>query len=160
MQHRVSKAGKGWATFIIEDYNDSHEFRMFGEEYMKNRHFLVPSSFLFVKTVVKPGWVNKDTGIAGEPRIQFTDFKLLHDIMDELCKKITFKLALEEVNEDTIRNLQHLCATNAGKQSVHFTIWNRKEKIELNLPSRNTKVNITNELLSALEKENIAFKLN
>ena len=160
VQHRVSKAGKGWATFVIEDYNDSHEFRMFGEEYMKNRHFLVPSSFLFVKTVVKPGWVNKDTGIAGEPRIQFTDFKLLHDIMDELCKKITFKLDLNEINEDTIRNLQHLCATNAGKQSVHFTIWNRKEKIELNLPSRNTKVNITNELLSALEKENIGFKLN
>ncbi len=160
VQHRVSKAGKGWATFIIEDYNDSHEFRMFGEEYMKNRHFLVPSSFLFVKTVVKPGWVNKDTGIAGEPRIQFTDFKLLHDIMDELCKKITFKLDLDEINEDTIRNLQHLCATNSGKQSVHFTIWNRKEKIELNLPSRNTKVNITNELLSTLEKENIAFKLN
>ena len=160
VQHRVSKAGKGWATFVIEDYNDSHEFRMFGEEYMKNRHFLVPSSFLFIKTVVKPGWVNKDTGIAGEPRIQFTDFKLLHDIMDELCKKITFKLDLDEINEDTIRNLQHLCATNAGKQSVHFTIWNRKEKIELNLPSRNTKVNITNELLSALEKENIGFKLN
>lgn len=160
VQHRVSKAGKGWATFIIEDYKESNEFRMFGEEYMKYRHFLVPTSFLYVKTIIKPGWVNKDTGIAGEPRIQFTDFKLLHDIMDEMCKKITFKLALEEVTEDKIRNLQHLCVTNSGKQSVHFTIWNAKEKIELNLPSRNTKVKITNELLITLEKEHIAFKLN
>jgi len=160
VQHRVSKAGKGWATFIIEDYKESNEFRMFGEEYMKYRHFLVPTSFLYVKTIIKPGWVNKDTGIAGEPRIQFTDFKLLHDIMDEMCKKITFKLALDEVTEDKIRNLQHLCVTNAGKQNVHFTIWNAKEKIELNLPSRNTKVKITNELLTTLDKEHISFKLN
>ena len=160
VQHRVSKAGKGWATFIIEDYNESNEFRMFGEEYMKHRHFLVPSSFLYVKTIVKPGWVNKDTGIAGEPRIQFTDFKLLHDIMDEMCKKITFNLALEEVTENKIKDLQHLCVTNAGKQNVHFTVWNAKEKIELHLPSRNTKVKITSELLTILEKENITFKLN
>lgn len=160
VQHRVSKAGKGWATFIIEDYNESNEFRIFGEEYMKFRHFLVPSSFLFVKTVVKPGWANKNTGIVGEPRMQFTDFKLLHDIMDDLCKKITFKLALEEVTENKIKDLQHLCITNGGKQSVHFTVWNAKEKIELDLPSRNTKIKITNELLTTLDKEKIAFKLN
>ena len=160
VQHRVSKAGKGWATFMIEDYKENYEFRIFGEEYMKFRHFLVPSSFLFVKTVVKAGWANKNTGIVGEPRMQFTDFKLLHDIMDEMCKKITFKLALNEVTENRIRDLQHLCATNSGKQGVYFTVWDAAEKIELDLPSRNTKINITNELLTTLEKEHIAFKLN
>ncbi len=159
VQHRVSKAGKGWATFIIEDYNDSHEFRIFGEEYMKYRHFLMPSSFLFVKTVVKPGWTNKD-GITGEPRMQFIDFKLLHDIMDEMCKKITIQLPLHEVTEDKVKDLQHLFVTNSGKQQVIFTVWDGAEKIELNITSRNTKVNITNELLSTLDKEQIAFKLN
>ena len=160
VQHRVSKAGKGWATFIIEDYNESHEFRMFGEQYMKFRHFLVPTSFLFVKTIVKPGWVNKDTGIAGEPRIEFSDFKLLHDIMDEMCKKITIQLPLHEVTENKVKDLQHLFVTNTGKQQVIFTVWDGAEKIELSITSRNTKVNITNELLSTLEKEQISFKLN
>ena len=49
VQHRVSKAGKGWALFTIEDYGDSNEFRIFGEEYLKMKHFLVPNSFLFVR---------------------------------------------------------------------------------------------------------------
>jgi DNA polymerase-3 subunit alpha len=40
VQHRVSKAGKGWAMFTIEDYGDSHEFRIFGEEYLKKFSFL------------------------------------------------------------------------------------------------------------------------
>ena len=160
VQHRVSKAGKGWATFIIEDYNNSNEFRIFGEEYLKFRHFLVPNSFLFVKTVIKAGWMNKNTGIVGEPRMQFTDFKLLHDIMDEMCKKITIQIPLQEVTENRIKDLKHLLVTNAGKQQVYFTIYDEKEKIELNLPSRASKIKISNELLSTLEKEQVAFKLN
>ena len=160
VQHRVSKAGKGWATFIIEDYNNSNEFRIFGEEYLKFRHFLVPNSFLFVKTVIKAGWMNKNTGIVGEPRMQFTDFKLLHDIMDEMCKKITIQIPLQEVTENRIKDLKHLLVTNAGKQQVYFTIYDEKEKIELNLPSRASKIKISNELLLTLEKEQVAFKLN
>jgi len=160
VQHRVSKAGKGWASFIIEDYNESNEFRIFGEDYMKFRHFLVPSSFLFIKSVIKPGWTNKE-GVTGEPRLQFTDFKLLHDTMDDLCKKITIQIPLNQVTENRVKDLQHIFTTNvSGKQNVHFTIWDEKEKIELNLPSRNTKIKVTNELLSTLEKEQVTFKLN
>ncbi|MFN0728038.1 DNA polymerase III subunit alpha [Polaribacter gochangensis] len=160
VQHRVSKAGKGWATFFIEDYYNNNEFRIFGEEYLKFRHFLVPNSFLFVKTVIKAGWANKNTGIVGEPRLQFTEFKLLHDTMDEMCKKITIQIPVEEVTENRINNLQQLLATNPGKQSLYFTIWDKKEKIELNLPSRTPKIKITNELLTKLEKEQVTFKLN
>ena len=67
-QHRISKAGKGWAAFTVEDYNDSFEFRIFGEDYLKFKHFLVPNSFVYVKTIIKPGWVNKE-GVKGDPRV-------------------------------------------------------------------------------------------
>lgn len=49
VQHRVSKAGKGWAMFTMEDYGDSNEFRIFGEDYLRMKHFLTPNSFLFVR---------------------------------------------------------------------------------------------------------------
>ena len=55
VQHRVSKAGKGWASFFIEDYLDSFEFRIFGEDYLKFKHFFVPNSFLFVRTTIQKG---------------------------------------------------------------------------------------------------------
>ena len=160
VQHRVSKGGKGWATFYIEDYTENSEFRIFGEDYLKFRHFLMPNSFLFIKTTIKPGWTNKE-GVTGEPRLQFIDFKLLHDTMDDLCKKITIQIPIHEVTENRVKELQHIFTINsAGKQNVHFTIWDEKEQIELNLPSRNTKIKVTNELLKNLEKEQVAFKLN
>ncbi len=159
VQHRISKAGKGWGTFFIEDYSDNHEFKIFGEDYLKFKHFLLPNSFLFIKAVVKAGWPNKE-GVTGEPRLQFTDFKLLHDLMDNLCKKITLQIPLKEVTKDKIKELKHLFVGNSGKQNLYFTIWDSKEKIEITLPSRNTKIKVTNGLLSALEKKQISFTLS
>ena len=159
VQHRVSKAGKGWAAFTIEDYGDSYEFRVFGEEYLKFKHFLVPNSFLYIRATIQPGWTNKD-GVTGEPRIKFTDFKLLHDIMDELCKKVTIKIPIEDVNEENILNLESILKNNAGKQNLRFTIWDEKEKIEVSLPSRNTKIKVSNELLATLQKQQFDYKLN
>ncbi|MDY0780781.1 DNA polymerase III subunit alpha [Tenacibaculum sp. IB213877] len=159
VQHRVSKAGKGWAAFTMEDYNDNFEFRIFGEDYLKFKHFLVPNSFLYVKTTIKPGWTNKD-GVKGEPRVQFTEFLLLHDIMEKMCKKITVKLPLEDVKENTIKELQHIFATNGGSHTLKFVIYDVEEKIELEVPSRTTKVNITNGFLKALDDQFINYKLN
>jgi DNA polymerase-3 subunit alpha len=68
VQHRVSKAGKGWALFTVEDYADSNEFRIFGEEYLRMQHFLVPNQFLFIRSTIQAGWTNKE-GVVGEPAV-------------------------------------------------------------------------------------------
>ncbi|CAI8437955.1 MAG: Uncharacterised protein [Polaribacter sejongensis] len=57
-------------------------------------------------------------------------------------------------------NLETILKNNLGKQTLHFTIWDAKEKIEVNLPSRNTKIHISNELLATLKSQQIDFKLN
>jgi len=159
VQHRVSKAGKGWAAFTIEDYTDSFEFRIFGEEYLKFKHFLVPNSFLYIKSTVKPGWTNRE-GVKGDPRVGFNEFMLLHDIMAKMCKKITLKLPLKDVKDNTIKNLQHLFATNSGSHNIRFLVYDVEEKLEVDLPSRTSKVQITNEFLTELDKQDIAYKLN
>tara|TARA_B110000003_G_C16653808_1_gene535498 strand:+ start:5005 stop:9387 length:4383 start_codon:yes stop_codon:yes gene_type:complete len=159
VQHRVSKAGKGWASFFIEDYLDSFEFRIFGEDYLKFKHFFVPNSFLFVRATIQKGWMNKE-GKEGDARLKFTDFKLLHDVMDDLCKKVTIKIPIEEVHKKSIQNFNTLFKEHKGKQSLSFVIYDVKEEIELEVPSRNTKIKISSELLKTLEDLRINFKLN
>ena len=159
VQHRVSKSGKGWASFIIEDYSDSFEFRIFGEDYLKFKHFFVPNSFLYVRSTIQKGWINKE-GVQGDARLKFTEFKLLHDVIDDLCKKMTIKIPLEELHEQSIKNFEQICKKNKGKQSLRFVIYDVDDKIELDVPSRNTKIKISSDLLKTLENEHINFKLN
>jgi DNA polymerase III subunit alpha len=162
VEHRVSKMGKGWATFVVEDYADSHEFRIFGKEYMQFRHFLVPNSFLYVNAILQPGWANKDTGVVGEPRLKFTNFTLLHDVLDEKCEKITILLNTEEITKKYIQNLHAILKEYeiAGKQKLSFSITERKEKFEITLPSRSMKIKVSSEFFQRMEAENIRYKMN
>jgi DNA polymerase-3 subunit alpha len=162
VEHRVSKMGKGWATFIVEDYKDSHEFRIFGNEYLQFRHFLVVNSCLYVSAILQKGWINKDTGAESEPRLKFTNFMLLHDVMDDKCEKITIQLNMSEINAEYVKHLHSVLKEYeiAGKQKLEFAIRERKEKIDLTLPSRGMKLNVSTEFFERLDKENIRFKIN
>jgi len=160
VQHRVSKQGKGWALFTIEDYVESHEFRVFGEEYLKFRHFLMISNFVYVRAFVREGWVNRDTGKKSDPRIQFNNFQLLHDVMDTYAKKLSISLNINDLKEEKIHALKALLQMHPGNNNLHFVIYDNKDKIKLNMSSRKQKVKISQELLNELENKAVHFKLN
>ena len=160
VQHRVSKQGKGWALFTVEDYTDSFEFRIFGEEYLKFRHFLMQNNFVFVKTFIREGWVNKDTGKKSDPRLQFNNFQLLHDVMENYAKKLSIQLSIKDLQEDSILRLKELLQMHPGNQMLNFVVYDNKEQIKLQMPSRRQKVKVSQELLSELESQDVLFKLN
>tara|TARA_R110000850_G_scaffold277120_1_gene423028 strand:- start:5060 stop:9418 length:4359 start_codon:yes stop_codon:yes gene_type:complete len=160
VQHRVSKNGKGWASFIIEDYSDSFEFRIFGEEYLKFRHFLIPNGFLFCRVFAKEGWINKNTGEKSDMRIQFNTIQLLQDILENNSKKLTIQFKMDEILDAQVEALKNLLKSHKGNHSLDFYFFEPEENIQLQLSSRKQKVQISQELLDALDKENFLYKLN
>jgi|TARA_B110000091_G_scaffold214113_1_gene265868 DNA polymerase-3 subunit alpha len=154
VEHRVSKNGKGWASFFIEDYTTTNEFRIFGEDYLKFKHFLVPNSFLHLKISGRKNYYNDDV------RLQFNEIQMLQDILDKMSKKVTIELDLNEINATKLDLITRILDTHKGDKSIHFTVTENDEKIKINLPSRTKKVAINNELLSTLKKEAFSFKLN
>ena len=160
VQHRVSRQGKGWASFTIEDYTDSHEFRIFGEEYLKFRHFLMINNFVYVRTLVREGWVDRESGKKGEPRLQFNNFQLLHDVMDAYAKKLSIQLNIKSLSEQKIFEIQDLLKLHKGKHALNFVVYDDDETLKLELKSRKQKVQISQELLSELQNQNIFYKLN
>ena len=160
VQHRVSKQGKGWALFTIEDYTDSFEFRIFGEEYLKFRHFLLKNSFVYVKIFIREGWVNRETGNKSDPRVQFNSFQLLHDVMDVYAKKLSIQLQISDLQETRISKLKDIFTMHKGDNLLNFIIYDTEEQIKLNMSSRRQKVKISQELLDELEINDVHYKLN
>lgn len=122
VQHRIAKNGKGWALFNLEGYDESYEFKIFGEEYLKNRHYLIPNSFTYIKIVVKEGWVDRDTGKKGDPRLQFSEFKMLQDVFENFAKKLNILLDVKDLNTDFISKLNAIFQANKGDNTVAFEI--------------------------------------
>jgi DNA polymerase-3 subunit alpha len=122
VQHRVAKNGKGWATFVLEGYDESYEFKIFGEEYMKSRHYLIPNSFTYMKVLVKEGWADKETGKKGEPRLQFSDFKILQDVLGIFAKKLVIHLNINDLQAEFIHRLSTIFQENRGDNTVTFEV--------------------------------------
>jgi len=122
VQHRVAKNGKGWASFSLEGYDESYEFRIFGEEYLKFRHFLIQNNFTYMRVLVKEGWADKETGKKGEPRLQFTLIQYLQDVLPSFAKKLVLLLNINDIQTDFIQQLNQLFQENKGDNTVTFEI--------------------------------------
>ena len=122
VQHRVAKNGKGWASFTLEGFDESYEFRIFGEEYLKFRHYLIPNNFTYIRLVVKEGWADKETGKKGEPRLQFLIVQYLQDVLPTFAKKLIIHMNIEDLRSDLISKLQTVFQSNRGEHSVTFEV--------------------------------------
>ncbi|MEE9364086.1 MAG: DNA polymerase III subunit alpha [Cellulophaga sp.] len=160
VQHRISKNGKGWALFTVEDYTDSFEFRIFGEEYLKYRHFLMISSFTYFKIYVKEGWVNRDTGKKGDPRMQYNMMMQLQNVMETFAKKLTININVDDLKEESIFQLKDTLVSFQGNHILNFMVYEMEEQIKVSLTSRKQKIEITSELLAALDEDEVHYKLN
>ncbi|MDG1057922.1 MAG: DNA polymerase III subunit alpha [Flavobacteriaceae bacterium] len=160
VEHLVTKTGKGWGKFTIEDFSDQYEFKIFGEDYLKFRHFILPNNFVSLRIRVVEGWRNRETGQLGPARIQFNDFEMLHDTLKANVKKITLMFELKQLNESKIRDLKALMSPFKGDKGLYMDVFDTEEQIKLTLPSRKQRVEVSNKLLSALEEQNIHYRLN
>ena len=160
LEHRVSRQGKGWASFTLEDYVDSFEFRIFGEDYLKYKHFLILNNFIHIKTKIVEGWKNKETGIVGEPRIQYKNFKLLQDVVKSFARKLSIQLNLDDIEEGRIDEIKKLLVKHRGDHNLSFVVYDEKEKIKIDMQTTKHKINISQELLELLDQEKIYYKLN
>ncbi|MDP5002228.1 MAG: DNA polymerase III subunit alpha, partial [Flavobacterium sp.] len=122
VQHRTAKNGNGWGSFVLEGYEESYEFRIFGEEYLKYRHFLLQNQFVYIKINVKDGFTNRDTGKKSEPRIQFLDVKMLIEVLPTFAKKLVLQFAINEINENLVSHLNQIFVDNKGDNNVTIEV--------------------------------------
>ena len=121
VEHRTAKNGKGWAMFTLEGYDESYEFRIFGEEYLKFRHFLIQNNFTFLKFVVKEGWVNAE-GKRSDPKIQFLQVQYLQDVLASFAKKLVLQFNIAELSENLIQSLFDLFQKEKGDHQVTIEV--------------------------------------
>ena len=160
VQHRTAKNGKGWASFMLEGYDESYEFRIFGEEYLKFRHFLIQNNFTFMRILVKEGWADKETGKKGEPRLQFQLVQYLQDVLPTFAKKLIIHFNIKDLHTETITRLSELFQLNKGDHQVSFEVMEVekiKRQIELEAVISNSE-EIINDIdgdISELDAEEV-----
>ena len=156
----VTKNGKQWGKFTLEDFSEQYEFRIFGEEFLKFKHFININQFVRLKLNIREGWRNQDTGRIGDPRIQFLSFEMLHDAINNNSKKLTLKFDIRKLQAKRILRLKSELKRFKGDKPICFDIIDSEKSLKLTLNSRKQKVGISPELLDHLDDNDWIYKLN
>ncbi len=134
-QHLTSKTGNPFGRFTIEDFDDSIEITLFGQDYVKFKNFMISGLFVFVQAGVKNRWGKEDMF-----ELKISEIQLLEDLMKTQTRKIVLKLDLPLVNDVFIQKISKLVKEQKGSCNLIFEISDTVNKIGLTMPARKYSV--------------------
>ncbi len=152
----ISKNGKPYGSFTLQDYTDSFRFIMFDKEYLEFSKFFITGYYLLVK-----GRVQKRKFREEELEFHIKSINLLSSVKDELIKSVTIKINPENIDKEMINELHELIRENRGDTELKFLFYDPSDKISLSMFSRTIRVRLNNELISFLDDfPGIEYKVN
>ncbi len=159
--HRVAKSGKPFGSFIIEDYSDSFEIMVFGEDYVKFKGYLQEGYFVQIRGLVQERF--KQIGNWG---FELKSIQLLSDLREKMAKSFTIQFPLHILDQEFMTHLYQLIDTAhvEGQEAncqLKFKIMDEQDRLSIEMPVKKRKIYITNELLDGLEQvEGVRYTLN
>jgi DNA polymerase-3 subunit alpha len=152
----ISKNGKPYGSFTLQDYTDSYRFMMFDKDFVEYSKFFTVGYYLIVKGRVQKKRFNED-----ELEVKVKSINLLSSVKDELIKSVTIRVKASEVTGELISELMDIIKENQGNTELKFLFYDLDEKISLPMFSRSIRVRLNNELISYLEDHpSLDFKVN
>ena len=163
---RVSKTGKPWLEFVLEDFESSISFKLFGKDYDTFNTFLVPNEPLFIKVEAQPRRrFSKDDqdkksaeNAPVECELRIRSIMHLANTKDDFIRSFTIDIPTERVNPDFRKSLLKEIKHNKGKKMLGIRLIDRESKMMAEMFSKKYAVDVNNELLDYLERNNLNYR--
>ena len=146
-QHRISKAGKPFGSFALEDYHHSERFMLFGEDYLKFKDYLVEGWFIFVRGTVEQRRFREDPN---DVEFKVKGVELLADVREKMVGRLRLMLDLVRLDEMQLNALTDLVDQHPG--GIGLTLDITDQESQMTMSSRTRRVAITDEFLAGLEE--------
>jgi DNA polymerase-3 subunit alpha len=148
VQHKMTKTGKPFGTFVLEDYKESYEFALFGDDYVKFRNLMMDGYFLHVKGIIEEKFRQKDNW-----DMKILSMSLLSEMRDKHTKSLTVFIELNALNDGLLNNIQHVLDDNSERYPsknciLRFLVKDREDTIALEAFSKTVKVNPSDDFMA------------
>ena len=154
VQNLITKTGKPWGKFVLEDYNGTHEFALFSRDYENFRKYLFSDYFLFVRGRVQPKPYNDN-----ELEFKIISMVQLSEMRDTMIKEMNVLLPVEDVTPTLVRELTEKVKEAKGETLFRISVIDREAHVSLSLFSKSHKVSLTQSLVSYLDDNEIKYSI-
>ncbi|QQL48251.1 DNA polymerase III subunit alpha [Mucilaginibacter ginkgonis] len=150
VQHKMTKTGKPFGTFILEDYNESYEFALFGDDYIKFRNLMSDGYFVHIK-----GHIIEKFRQVGNWDLGISAISLLSEMRDKHTKSLTVHIEINSLSNQLLLDLKQIVDNNNQKYPakncmLKFLVKDQAENLSIQMPSKSVKVNPSDDLLEEI----------
>ncbi|MDI9357552.1 MAG: DNA polymerase III subunit alpha [Phycisphaerales bacterium] len=145
-QHRKTKTGREYGSFVLEDKTGSQSFNIWAENYLKYKHFLQVDQAVYIKGSFVKSYNQSDI------EFQVGSIYSLYDLKKQETRSIT--LTMEDPNvltKDFIKNLQQLIKTKRGNTVLKIVLKDRESDTELSLVNKDIPFEMSDEIVDFLQ---------
>ncbi len=130
VQHRVTKTGKNFGSFIIEDFTGKTEFLLWSEDYIKFQNYLEKGQNVLLNGFFRPRYNRPN-----EYDFKVNTMSLLETVKQTLTRSVEINVHPASITPDFVNFVDKNVRSFPGKSSLRFNIYEPKENLKVSLYS-------------------------
>ncbi len=152
-RERYSKNNNPYGIVKIEDYSGPYEMFFFGKDWTTWSNYLHQGYFVFIKGKYQPRQWKQD-----ELEMKIESIQLLPEVKDQLLNTFTVTMPLNAIDDTLVNELECLADKYPGKTELRFKV--KEANMQVELKCRKRKINVSKEMISFIEQQQLEFKIN
>ncbi len=128
VQHRVTKTGKNFGSFSIEDFSGKTEFLLWSEDYIKFQNYLEKGQNILINGFFRPRYNRPN-----EFDFKINTMSLLETVKQNLTRSLEINVHPASVTPDFVNFVDRNVRSFPGKSSLRFNIYEPKENLKVSL---------------------------
>ncbi len=145
-QHRVTKTGKQFGSFVIEDYTGKSEFMLWSEDYAKYSNYLEKGKNLFMTGNFRQRYNN-----AGF-EFKVDRMMLLESIKPHLTRQLVVDVEARFLDEQVVRFIEGNVKKHPGKSTLKFNIGESKSNCKISMYTLDNGFEMNDEMAAFLHE--------
>jgi DNA polymerase III subunit alpha len=145
--HRISRQGNKFGSFVLEDYSGKTEIVLFGDDYVRYSAYLQSGHAVMIVGGFRQRF-NK-----AEYEFKVTSISLAENVKRQLTKQVQLEIDVRNVQKDMIEFLEANLQKYPGKSSLRVIVSEPKTNLKANLVTLNTGLEMNTDLIYFLQNK-------
>ncbi|MGZ8537875.1 MAG: OB-fold nucleic acid binding domain-containing protein, partial [Flavisolibacter sp.] len=143
--HRISRQGNKFGSFVLEDYSGKTEIVLFGDDYVKYNAYLQLGQAIFIVGTFKQRYNNS------EFEFKISSLALGENVKRQLTKQLQLEIDVRNIEQETVDFLEKNIKNYPGKSSLRIVVSEPKNNLKANLITLDSGFEMNNDLIRFLE---------
>lgn len=147
VQHRMTKTGKNFGSFVIEDFTGKTDFILWSEDYIKFQNYLEVGQKIFLTGSFRNRY-NQPNAF----EFKITNMSLLETVKQNQTRSIEISMHPSKLDQEILEFVEKNLKQNPGRASLKFNFVEPKEQLVASVRTYEKGFLMNDDMVSFLDK--------